>query len=101
MKYYNQKYGVLHWILRSTPITWEYLNMREEPHKTLLLKSGGEYERWMVFDGENFWSVVEGRENSNEKRVDFYLIQECLKILERAEESHRFRLKSTSQLHQQ
>ncbi len=37
----------------------------------------------------------------NEKRVDFYLIQECLKILERAEESHRFRLKSTSQLHQQ
>ncbi len=36
--------------------------------------------------------VFKGEDIPEDKRSDFYLIQECLKILERAEECHGFRL---------
>ena len=36
--------------------------------------------------------VFKGEEIPEDKRSDFYLIQECLKVLERTEECHGFRL---------
>lgn len=36
--------------------------------------------------------LFNGEEVPEDKRADFYLIQECLKILERAEERHGFKL---------
>ena len=36
--------------------------------------------------------VFKGEDIPDDKRSDFYLIQECLKILERVEERHGFRL---------
>ena len=36
--------------------------------------------------------VFKGEDIPEDKRLDFYLIQECLKILERVEERHGFRL---------
>ena len=35
--------------------------------------------------------VFKGEDIPEDKRSDFYLIQECLKILERVEERHEFR----------
>lgn len=36
--------------------------------------------------------LFKGEEIPEDKRADFYLIQECLKILERVEERHNFKL---------
>ncbi|MTP78869.1 hypothetical protein GMB70_09380 [Turicibacter sanguinis] len=36
--------------------------------------------------------VFKGKEIPKDKRADFYLIQECLKVLERVEKRHKFRL---------
>ena len=48
-------------------------------------------DEWLLMD-RVAELVFKGEEIPEDKRSDFYLIQECLKVLERTEECHGFRL---------